>query len=138
MSKHSRSAHAAHSYMMKNGDEVSGPFDRAARALSLRSGDLRPTVLVQAQGHSEWRPLSEVETEWRMGDAAPVAEDNGNFWVGFAIGLSTSWIGALITQILGTHQTTKRGAWFGFGLNFLIVIVCFVVLVLVPLQHVDR
>jgi hypothetical protein len=112
----------AREFMMKNGDEISGPFDAAALSRALQVGDIRPTALIRAKGQSEWRPIGEVESEWRSGDepAQPREEDHGSLGLGLVLGFSLGIIGVVGAYAAKAYPSTKRGALIGFAVQALL------------------
>jgi hypothetical protein len=50
-------------------------------------------------------------------------QEQGSLGLGIAIGFFTGCIGAIITQFVAKGAQTKKGAWIGFGIQFVVGII---------------
>ena len=122
-------------WFTKQGDESKGPYTRDVLARSLRSGVLKRTSLVRAEGEPEWRAIytvpALVAAASPVGTAKPAGWTpdprdvvdpgaDGSFGGGFAAGFFGGVIGLVIVRVMAKGAQTKTGATVGFAVGLFV------------------
>lgn len=130
-------------FVKASNGEISGPYEAGKISGWIYQGLLEDDIALCAEGESAWRPAHEqgvlrngprqvMESVPRSGAAAggeglsapprsplqsppQVGTDEGDFWLGFGLGICCGGIALLGTFVTEMKPQTKRGVWMGFA-----------------------
>jgi hypothetical protein len=130
-------------WFTKVDDVVKGPFEAEMIVRSLKSGRLKLTAMARGEHEAAWTAIHDIPLLWRGGRPKPAAfakrapengdgkidperraaflrESEGRFGLGFCIGFFFGVIGVWIVHARSMGAKTRRGAWAGAAVGFVI------------------